>query len=131
LKLDHKESFITFFDTHHIVKSQILAASFLYHNIPTHADNKETQKSTGLVHNTFEATSCVAVAVSALELSHQNSLSSVHPKTLFKKCIVHKKRNLLNKVKSEDKEELAKDLKTVFNTENYNDTKEGAIKKKY
>lgn len=42
-------------------------------------------------------------------------IQEVYPKALFQKCVVHKMRNILNKVRAFDKEEVSKDLKTVFN----------------
>jgi putative transposase len=38
----------------------------------------------------------------------------VYPKAMFQLCTVHKKRNVLNKVRSKDKERVAADLKHVF-----------------
>ena len=37
------------------------------------------------------------------------------PKSEFQHCTVHKKRNVLNKVRSQDKAEIASDLREVFN----------------
>lgn len=42
------------------------------------------------------------------------AIMRIYPKTMFQTCVVHKKRNVLNKVRSKDKERVAIDLKYVF-----------------
>jgi transposase-like protein len=44
----------------------------------------------------------------------EGEIHRVFPGTLFQKCVVHKMRNILNKVRPKEKEEVAKDLKEVF-----------------
>ena len=44
----------------------------------------------------------------------ENEIHRVFPGSLFQKCVVHKMRNILNKVRPKEKEEVAKDLKEVF-----------------
>ena len=44
----------------------------------------------------------------------ENSIPQVFPTAKFQKCVVHFKRNLLNKVAPKDKLEAAQDLKEVF-----------------
>ena len=46
----------------------------------------------------------------------------VYRNTAHQKCVVHLKRNILNKVASKHKEEVAEDLKEVFNLDLSNDT---------
>ena len=46
----------------------------------------------------------------------------VYKNTEHQKCVVHLKRNILNKVASKHKEEVAIDLKGVFNLDSTNDT---------
>ena len=46
----------------------------------------------------------------------------VYKNTEHQKCVVHLKRNILNKVASKHKEEVAIDLKEVFNLDSTNDT---------
>ena len=57
----------------------------------------------------------------------ENKVEEVYPKARFQKCIVHKKRNILNRVRSSDKEEIAIDLKNVFKIKDINDNKQKAI----
>lgn len=44
----------------------------------------------------------------------EEEIHRVFPGTLFQKCVVHKMRNILNKVRPKDKEAVANDLKEVF-----------------
>jgi putative transposase len=48
----------------------------------------------------------------------------VFPKAKFQKCIVHKMRNILNKVKPKDKKEVGEDIKEAFNNFKEEDTLE-------
>jgi transposase-like protein len=44
----------------------------------------------------------------------EKELARVYPNSKLQKCVVHKKRNILNKVRNCDKAEIAEDLKRVF-----------------
>lgn len=44
----------------------------------------------------------------------EEEIHKAYPGTLFQKCVVHKMRNILNKTRPKDKDEIAKDLKKVF-----------------
>jgi len=48
------------------------------------------------------------------------------PGSYFQRCVVHKQRNVLNKVRPRDKQALAYDIKEVFNNLDSNSTLEGA-----
>jgi len=50
----------------------------------------------------------------------------VFPGTLFQKCVVHKMRNVLNKVRPRDKQEVAKDLNEVLDNFDKDSTLERA-----
>ncbi len=58
----------------------------------------------------------------------ENSIPQVYPKAKFQKCVVHFKRNILNKVAPKNKLEVVEDLKEVFKTNDPHYTKEQAIK---
>jgi len=58
----------------------------------------------------------------------ENSIPQVFPKVKFQKCVVHFKRNILNKVAPKNKLEVAQDLKEVFKTNDLYYTKEQAMK---
>lgn len=45
----------------------------------------------------------------------ENEVHKHFPGTVFQKCVLHKMRNVLNKVRPKDKDQLAMDLKEVFN----------------
>lgn len=45
----------------------------------------------------------------------EHEIHQYFPGTVFQKCVVHKMRNILNKVRPKDKQEVAKELKEVFN----------------
>ena len=49
----------------------------------------------------------------------ESELARVYPNSKLQKCVVHKKRNILNKVRNSDKAEIAEDLKRVF--DNFSD----------
>lgn len=51
----------------------------------------------------------------------------IYRKTAHQKCVVHLKRNILNKVASKHKEEVAEDLKDVFDLDLSNDTVNNAF----
>lgn len=53
----------------------------------------------------------------------------VYQKAMHQKCVVHLKRNILNKVASKHKEEVASDLKEVFDLDFAQDSKENALKR--
>ncbi len=44
----------------------------------------------------------------------EHEVHKVYPGTLFQKCVVHKMRNVLNKIRPKEKEQVAQDLKEVF-----------------
>ena len=45
----------------------------------------------------------------------EDKVHTVYPGTLFQKCVVHKKRNVLNKIRPKDKNKVSSDLNNVFN----------------
>ena len=51
------------------------------------------------------------------------------PGTVFQKCVLHKMRNLLNKVRPKHKQQVSLDLKEVFNNFDSNSSVEKAMKK--
>jgi putative transposase len=53
----------------------------------------------------------------------------VYKKTEHQKCVVHLKRNILNKVASKHKEEVASDLKEVFDLDRLEDSKTEAMRR--
>jgi transposase-like protein len=53
----------------------------------------------------------------------------VYRNTAHQKCVVHLKRNILNKVASKHKEEVAEDLKEVFDLDLTNDTVDNAFER--
>lgn len=59
----------------------------------------------------------------------ETELAKVYPKTDFQKCVVHKMRNILNKIKPKDKTEVAEDLKELFDNFESTDTLEKAEQK--
>ena len=59
--------------------------------------------------------------------SLENSIHQVFPESYFQKCVVHFKRNILNKVKSKHKAEVAEGLKEVFAMDKINDTRNDAL----
>lgn len=61
---------------------------------------------------------CIADGIANLE----NVLSKTYPKAMLQKCVVHKIRNILLKVRSKDKEQIANDLKNIFDLDNPNHT---------
>lgn len=50
----------------------------------------------------------------------ENEVHRVFPNTDFQKCVVHKMRNILNKIRPKDKREIAEDLKELF--DNFSDS---------
>jgi putative transposase len=52
----------------------------------------------------------------------EDELAKVYPQALFQKCVIHKMRGILNKVKPKHKTEIAFDLKEVFNNFESTDT---------
>jgi len=57
---------------------------------------------------------CIADGISNLE----NSLIKVYPQALLQKCVVHKIRRILLKCRSKDKEEMAADMREIFDLDN-------------
>ncbi len=55
----------------------------------------------------------------------ENAVAKVFPDAKFQKCVVHLKRNILNKVRAKHKKEISDDLRQVFDVENsdYNSDK--------
>jgi len=64
----------------------------------------------------------VADGLSGLE----DEVHRVFPEADFQKCVVHKMRNILNKTRSKEKTEVARDLKEVFNNFSENSSLEKA-----
>lgn len=60
----------------------------------------------------------------------ENIFLEIYPQGEFQKCVIHKQRNILNKVRPKDKREVAEDLKEVFNNFDKDATIEKALKKK-
>lgn len=60
----------------------------------------------------------------------EEEIHCLFPGTQFQKCVVHKMRNILKNTRPKDKEELANDLKEVFDNFSENDTVEKAMLKK-
>ena len=54
----------------------------------------------------------------------EDELAKVYPTTDFQKCVVHKIRNILSKVKPKHKTEIAEDLKYVFDNFESTDTQD-------
>ena len=52
----------------------------------------------------------------------KNAINKAFPKANFQRCIVHKERNIMNRVRHTDKKEVAHDLKKVFTLTLYDDT---------
>lgn len=57
---------------------------------------------------------CIADGLSNLE----EALGKVYPKALLQKCVVHKIRNILLKVRAKDKAQIADDLRDIFDLDN-------------
>jgi transposase-like protein len=55
-----------------------------------------------------------------------DSLSSVYPSTPLQRCVTHLKRNMLNRVRHTDKQELSQDLANVFRVGQQEYTKDHA-----
>jgi transposase-like protein len=45
----------------------------------------------------------------------EDQIMKHYPQAEFQKCVIHKMRNILNQIRPKDKDELAEDLKEVFN----------------
>ncbi len=52
-----------------------------------------------------------------------------YPEADIQRCVVHLKRNILNKIRAKDKEEFALDLKEIFNNFETTSTKKQALEK--
>jgi len=65
---------------------------------------------------------CIADGITGLE----NSLNKVYPKAILQKCVVHKIRKILVKCRANDKQEMATDLKNIFDLDNADYTFEEA-----
>lgn len=59
----------------------------------------------------------------------ESEVLKVYPDTDFQKCVVHKMRNILNRTAPKDKDEVAKDLKHIFDNFGEDATLEKALKK--
>ena len=59
----------------------------------------------------------------------EDEVFKVYPNALFQKCAVHKMRNILNKISPKDKNDVAQDLKYVFDNFDNNATIEKAMNK--
>ena len=59
----------------------------------------------------------------------EDKFLELYPKGEFQKCVVHKQRNILNKVRPKDKKEVAQDLREIFDNFNESDTLEKALNK--
>ncbi len=59
----------------------------------------------------------------------ENEVHKHFPGTLFQKCVVHKMRNVLTKTRPKDKDQIAIDLKEVFNNFDSNSTVSTALDK--
>jgi len=62
-------------------------------------------------------------------LGLENEIAKVYPKTLFQKCAVHKMRNILNHTRPKEKEEMANDLRELFDNFSEEDTVKRALLK--
>lgn len=93
-------------------------------NIPTESATgwKEVLKSLKK-RGVADVSLFVADGLSYLE----ESIHQEFPTAQLQKCVTHLKRNVLNKVKSKHKEEVAWDIGEVFNLDYQLDTKENAI----
>jgi len=67
----------------------------------------------------------VADGISGLE----DEVHKIFPGSMFQKCVIHKMRNILNKIRPKEKEEVASDLKVVFDNFSEADTIEKATEK--
>jgi len=68
---------------------------------------------------------CIADGLSNME----TALQKVYPKALLQKCVVHKIRRILLKVRREHKNEIADDLRKVFDVDNPENTVEEGKKR--
>jgi transposase-like protein len=59
----------------------------------------------------------------------EGELAKVYPDSDLQKCVVHKIRNVLNKVKPKDKSEISEDIKCLFNNFDRSDTLDFAYEK--
>ena len=59
----------------------------------------------------------------------QDEVHTIFPGTKFQKCVVHKRRNITNKVRPKEKAQIQQELKEVFNNFEANSSKEEGIKK--
>lgn len=60
----------------------------------------------------------------------EDEVLKVYPNSDFQKCVVHKMRNILTKTAPKDKDDVAEDLKKVFNNFDSDSSLEKALKKK-
>lgn len=60
----------------------------------------------------------------------EDELAKIYPDAEFQKCVIHKMRNILNKVSPKDKKEVSSDLKNVFDNFDQNATIKKALRKK-
>lgn len=59
----------------------------------------------------------------------EDEIMKVFPGTAFQKCVIHKMRNILNKTSPKDKEDVASDLKKIFDNFDGYATMKKALKK--
>ena len=59
----------------------------------------------------------------------EDKFLEIYPNGEFQKCVVHKQRNVLKRIRPSDKKEVARDLKEVFNNFDKDATIEKALKK--
>jgi len=61
----------------------------------------------------------------------EDEVLKIYPNADFQKCVVHKMRNVLNKTAPKDKDEVANDLKKVFDNFDRGATLKKALQKRY
>ncbi len=60
-------------------------------------------------------------------IGFDKAIEKSFPNATIQKCVVHLKRNILNKVRTKDKEAVASDLKAVFNMSKKNDNLDSCL----
>lgn len=60
----------------------------------------------------------------------EDEVAKIYPETKLQKCVIHKMRNILNKISSKDKKEVSADLKKIFDNFDKSATLKNALKKK-
>ena len=93
-------------------------------NIPTESSSGWKSLFGNLKSRGIESTNLIiADGLTGLE----QVIAEVFPQAKFQKCVTHLKRNIVNKVRSSHKQEIADDLKEVFVTGDPSYTKEMAL----